>query len=63
MEINLNDITTLIGSLGFPIVACGYMMIVNTKAVKENTAATNKMIALMDRVLQKVDVNRGSETM
>ena len=57
MEINLTDITTLVGSLGFPIVACGYMMIVNTKTVKENTAATNKMVTLMERVLEKLDIH------
>ena len=57
MEINLNDITTLVGSLGFPIVACGYMMIVNTKTVKENTEATNKMVTLMERVLEKLDIH------
>ena len=56
MEFNLNDITALVGSLGFPIVACGYMMIVNTKIVKENTAATNKMVTLMERVLEKLDI-------
>lgn len=57
MEINLNDITTLVGSLGFPIVACGYMMVINTKTVKENTAATNKMVTLMERVLEKLDIH------
>lgn len=62
MEINLTDITTLVGSLGFPIVACGYMMIVNTKTVKENTAATNKMVTLMERVLEKLDIHDRSES-
>ena len=61
MEINLNEITTLIGSLGFPIVACGYMMLVNTKTLKENTAATNKMVALMERFLDKLDIHCGSD--
>lgn len=62
MEFNLNDITNLIGSLGFPIVACGYMMVINTKTVKENTEATNKMVTLMERVLEKLDIHYGGDS-
>ena len=62
MEFNLNDISNLIGSLGFPIVCCGYMMIVNTRTVKENTAATNKMVAVMERVLDHLNMNGGSDS-
>lgn len=48
------DLGTLIGSYGFPIAACIYMATVNNKtmksseqAVRDNTAATNKMVELV----------------
>lgn len=56
MEISLNEIAQFIGSYGFPIVACAYMMVVNNKSVKENTIATNKMVTLMERVIEKLDI-------
>lgn len=43
-------ISQLIGSLGFPIVACGYMMISMNKTLKENTEATNKLAALVAKL-------------
>lgn len=58
---DITVVSQLIGSLGFPIVACGYMMIVNTKTVKENTEATNKMVALMERIMDKLDIHMGSD--
>ena len=56
----IGTVTEFISSVGFPIAACAYMMIVNTKTVKENTAATNKMVTLMERVLEKLDIHTGS---
>ena len=50
---DITMITQLIGSLGFPVVCCGYMMIVNNKTIKENTAATNKMIGLLETIIKR----------
>jgi hypothetical protein len=47
----LNEILQAISSVGFPIAACVYMMVVNNKTIKENTAATNTMVELMKNVL------------
>lgn len=38
-----STLTQLVGSLGFPIVCCGYMMITNNKTLKENTEAVNSL--------------------
>lgn len=43
-------ISQLIGSLGFPIVACGYMMITMNKSLKDNTEATNKLATLVAKL-------------
>lgn len=56
---DISVITQLIGSLGFPIVACGYMMVTNTKVVKENTEATNKMVALVEKLLDHMNHKEG----
>lgn len=43
-------ISQLIGSLGFPIVACGYMMVSMNKSLKDNTEATNKLATLVAKL-------------
>ena len=43
-------LSQLIGSLGFPIVACGYMMISMNKSLKHNTDATNKLATLVAKL-------------
>lgn len=43
-------ISQLIGSLGFPIVACGYMMVTMNKSLKDNTEATNKLATLVAKL-------------
>lgn len=40
-------ITQLIGSLGFPIVCCGYMMIKMNKTIEDNTKVTNNLCNLI----------------
>lgn len=35
-------ISQLIGSLGFPIVCCGYMMLKMNKTIEKNTEVTNE---------------------
>ena len=48
-------ITQLIGSLGFPVVCCGYMMIVMNKTLKENTTATNNLVNLVEKLIDDVE--------
>lgn len=43
MTLDINTLTQLIGSVGFPVVMCIYMMVVNNKAVSANTEATNAL--------------------
>lgn len=43
-------ISQLIGSLGFPIVACCYMMVTINKTLKENTEVTNKLATLVAKL-------------
>lgn len=50
-------ISQLIGSLGFPIVCCGYMMTTVNKTLKENTVATNKMVTLIEKMLERTDTH------
>lgn len=50
---DITMITDLIGSYGFPIVACLYMMISCNKTVNKNTEATNKLITLFEVFMQK----------
>lgn len=38
-----NSITTLVGSLGFPIVACCYMAYVNSKQTESHREEMSKM--------------------
>lgn len=42
-EFPMNDITSLIGSLGFPIFCCVYMMKSNSRAVNTMNETLNRM--------------------
>lgn len=50
-------ISQLIGSLGFPIVVCGYVLVRLNKTVEENTNSTNQMVALMQQVLERLQIH------
>lgn len=64
---NINDVTTLIGSLGFPIVCCIAMFWQNqqfqkahneetinfVKAIENNTTAIEKLYMVMDKEIEK----------
>lgn len=54
-------ITQLIGSLGFPIVCCGYMMLTMNKTLKENTNVTNKLYELLTAFLSRETGKAGDE--
>jgi hypothetical protein len=51
----MNDLTTLIGSYGFPIVACAFMYRFCTETVKENTKAINKLAIIIAKFEGKLD--------
>lgn len=53
---DINAISQLIGSLGFPIAMCSYMIMVVNKSLKENTIITNKMVNLLEELTRKVGV-------
>lgn len=55
---DIATITQLIGSLGFPIVCCGYMMIKMNKTIEENTKVTNKLCSL---ILQLIPGNQSED--
>lgn len=53
MEFEL--VSQLIGSLGFPIVCCGYMMVTNNKTIKELTGAVNSLTECIHILMSKAD--------
>ena len=54
MEIEF--ITQLIGSVGFPIACCIYMMVTNNKTIKELTAAVNSLTETMHIILTRNEI-------
>ena len=48
-------ITQLIGSLGFPIVCCGYMMLKMNKTIEKNTEVTEATYDLIKALLATGD--------
>ena len=56
---DINVIAQLIGSLGFPIVACCYMMTTINKTIQANTEATNNMAQVMRSVLEHFKNDHG----
>lgn len=59
---DINAITTLIGSLGFPCAVCIYMMVTMNKTIQANTEATNHMVKLMQNVLDHFKNDHGVDT-
>lgn len=56
MEIDVNSITQIIGSLGFPIVACGYMMVTMNKTLKGVTDAMSELTQSFHHFIDKLDL-------
>ena len=56
MEWTIETITQLVGSLGFPIICCGYMMITMNKTLKADTEATAKLATLVENLIEKLNV-------
>lgn len=59
---DINMISQLIGSYGFPIVVCVYMLTTMNKTVQANTEATNHMVDLMKHVLDHFKNEHGVDT-
>lgn len=51
MTVDIAEITQLIGSLGFPIVMCGYMAIKFDKTLTENTKAIQSLTAIISHLV------------
>lgn len=49
---DIASITQLIGSLGFPIAMCIYMMYSNNKTIKELTDTINSNTTVMKQILE-----------
>ena len=49
-------LTQLIGSVGFPIVMCGYMMITNNKTLQSLTESINNQTNILGRVLERLEM-------
>ena len=50
---DVNTITQLIGSLGFPIIACGYMMVKMNKTIEQNTTMVHHLCDLVSNLIER----------
>lgn len=55
MDVTL--ITQLVGSLGFPIVCCGYMMVTNNQTIKQLTEAVNSLTSAIGVLIHDRDLD------
>ena len=55
MAIDINEIAQLIGTIGFPIVMCGYMAVKFDKTLAENTKAIQSLIGVISHLVEKED--------
>lgn len=51
---NVNDITTLIGSLGFPIVACVGMFYLYNRTLKDFTTTLNDIVTQIKELREDI---------
>jgi len=56
---DISALTQLVGSLGFPIVCCAYMMVSMNKTIAANTEATNSLAKLVTKLMNKCGVEAG----
>ena len=54
VEFDFNALSQVIGSVGFPVVMCVYMMVTNNKTVQANTEATNALKEVVSRLIDKL---------
>ena len=50
---DVNVITQLIGSLGFPIIACGYMMVKMNQTIEQNTKMVHHLCDLVSNLIER----------
>lgn len=63
MNIDITALTQLIGSLGFPIVMCGYMAIKFNKTLEKNTEAVNSLILVVSHLMHQEPEDLGVSIM
>lgn len=51
---NVNDIVTLIGSLGFPVVACVGMFYLYNRTLKDFTSTLNDIVAQIKELREDI---------
>lgn len=56
---NINDLITLISSVGFPIVAAGALFWYMNKTQKENTEAIHNNTLVMQKLIDKLSEDLG----
>lgn len=61
MNIDINVIAQLIGSLGFPIVCCGYFMVKTNKAIENNTKITQQLYNFITAMFPQAEIKIGDE--
>lgn len=54
ISMNINDLITLISSVGFPIVAAGALFWYMSKTQKENTEAIQNNTLVMQKLIDKL---------
>lgn len=53
------DIVTLIQTVGFPIVACGYLALSQKKVLEKLTDVVNNNTIMVERMLDRMDMDKG----
>ena len=51
----MEELMTLVGSYGFPIVACAFMYRFCTETIKENTKDINKLAVIIAKIEGKLE--------
>lgn len=54
IKMNVNDIVTLIGSLGFPIVACVGMFYLYNRTLKDFTSTLNDIVTQIKELREDI---------
>lgn len=58
---DVNAITQLIGSVGFPIVMCGYMMVSNNKTLERLSEVISNNTTILSRVLERLGLDEDGD--
>ena len=59
---DINEIMTLVSTLGFPIVMCGAMFYQNTKTIAELKDTIQNNTTVMELILQKIGDGKNEKT-